>query len=261
MQYFAAVTLPSGLGTPRLMEPGQFEISIEYGQIPSLSEEERRVGFNGTKVEDLNRTSYLVRPVVTVGIGKGLELSASYLPPVELDGAEPNIFTLTLARPVVEQDDWRLGLRLVSQFGSVKGDFTCSRRMVDAGDDPVENPFGCEAPSKDEHSFVSVGLEVSTAWALGAEGSWEPHFALAYYHMDLEFQVNAMYSGIEDRKRLKTSGGIWTATAGLTYRMSPKWKLTAEAFYAPLKIVRPPATSAATEELLSLRALLAYRIR
>ncbi len=261
MKYFAAATMPSAAGTPAPLEAGEFEIGVELGQIPSLSEEERRVGFNGTKVEDLNRVPYLLRPVVTVGIGKGFALSASYLPPIELDGVEPNIFTLTLGRTVVETDGWRLGLRLATQIGSAEGDFTCSRGMVAAGDDPVANPFGCEAPSKDKNEFTTVGLEASSAWTLGSDGAWEPYVALAYHHMDLEFQVNAMYSGLVDRTRLTTDGEILTAAAGVTYRWGAKWKLTVEAFDAPLDIVRPPSTSAQTEELLSLRSQLTYRLR
>ena len=261
MKYYAAATLPSAAGTPVSFEAGQFEIGAEYGQIPSLSEEERRVGFNGTKLEDLNRVPYLLRPVATVGVGKGFALSASYLPPIERNGAEANIFTLALARPMLDTDHWRVGLRLSTQTGSVKGDFTCSARMVAAGDDPEANPFGCEALSKDENEFTTVGLEASAARTMGSDGAWEPHVALAYHHMDLEFQVDATYSGLVDRTRLTTDGETWTVAAGVTYRWSAKWKLTAEAFYAPLGIVRPPSTSSRTEELLSLRGQLTYRLR
>ena len=261
MQYYAAATMPSALGTSRRFDAGQLELGVEYGQIPSLTEAERQVGFNGTKLEDLNRTSFLLRPVATVGLGKGLALSASYVPPIESDGVEPNIFTLSLGRPVLERSRWRLGLRIAAQTGSVKGDLTCSGKQVAGGDDPGSNPFGCEETSNDKNEFTTVGLEVSSAWTLGSDGVWEPHLALALHHLDLEFQVNAQYSGITDRSRLTTDGEIWTASAGITYRPTSQWGLTAEAFYAPLEIVRPPSTSRQTEELLSFRAHLSYRLR
>ena len=54
MRWFAAVATPTMFGVAGETEPWSFALALEGGSIPSLSEEERRVGFSGTKVEDLN---------------------------------------------------------------------------------------------------------------------------------------------------------------------------------------------------------------
>ena len=71
MKWFAAVTLPNGLGGPDDLAAGEVELGFDAGWVPSLSEEERRVGFRGTKVEDINRTDFVGRPTVKVGLPAG----------------------------------------------------------------------------------------------------------------------------------------------------------------------------------------------
>lgn len=261
MKYFASVALPTTFGGPEPLAAGDVDLTLEYVQIPSLDEAERRVGFGGFKVEDLNKSPYLLRPVVAVGLGRKLTLEAGYVPPVDRNGAEASLLTLALGRPLVESDRFRFGLRLHAAAGSIEGDFTCSADTAAAGDDPVRNPFGCEAASRDEYDLSTLGLEASAAWALGSEERWEPFVALSYNRMDLEFQVNARYAGLIDRTRLETDGETFYAVAGVGYRLAPAWRLAGEVFYSPLDVVRPPDPSTRTDELVNLRAVLSYRLR
>ena len=261
MKYFASVSIPSTFGSPPPLEAGEIDLGLEYVQIPSLDADQRRVGFGGAKVEDLNKVPYLFRPVARFGLGKKLTLSASYLPPVDRNGAEANIFALALGRPVHEGRNWRAGLRLHTQIGTVEGDFTCSEQTVAGGSDPERNPFGCEQVSRDEYDVRSIGLELSASWQLGEDGRWEPFAALSYNHMDLEFQVNAVFSGLVDHTRLITDGQTVYGVVGIGYHLSDRWRLAADVFYSPLDVVRPPSTSAETDELVNLRALLSYKIK
>ena len=48
--------------------------------------------------------------------------------------------------------------------GKIEGDISCPQDEVDAGDDPVGNPFGCEEASSDTMSITSWGLELGYAW-------------------------------------------------------------------------------------------------
>ena len=50
------------------------------------------MGFNGTKVEDLNRTSVFGRPRILVGLPAGFAVEAGWVPPIEINGAKTNIF-------------------------------------------------------------------------------------------------------------------------------------------------------------------------
>ena len=258
MKYFASASLPATVSTRQPLEAGDWELSLEYAQIPSLNEQQRQVGFNGTKTEDLNRIGFLLRPAARVGVGKQVTLSASYLPPVEVDGVEPHILTLALARPLHQAGRWRLGLGLLGQIGRTQGDLTCSAEQAAAGNDPVANPFECEAPSNDEHRFRTIGLELGSSWQLGEQDAWTPYVALTLRYMDLEFQVDAVYAGLVDKTHLSTDGSAWSGVGGVGYRFSQRWSATVEVFYSPLEVVRPPSTTKQTDELLSVRAVVTY---
>ncbi len=256
MKYFASVSLFTGLGAPKDVEPGSVSIGLEGGHVPQLSESERRVGFDGTKVEDLNKTEVFGRPRVLVGLPAGWSLEASWLPPVEMFGVEPELYGLSVGRPVWRGAAARVGLRLALQYATFEGDLTCSSDELGG-----PNPFQCEAPSRDLLTARSGSLEASAAWPLGAEGRLEPFLTVIGSHLNLDFQVDALYAGIHDTTRLHTDGETLAAAAGLAYRAAEEWQLVAELFWTPLDVVRPPSTEARDEDLVNARAAVRYTVR
>lgn len=257
MQYFASVASFTGLGVAERAPAWRIEVGLEAGHVPELSAAERRVGFGGTKIEDLNKSEVFGRPRVLVTLPANWSLDLSYLPPIELSGVEPELVGLAVARPLWERGRGRLGLRLAGQYGTFEGDFTCSADEIENG----PNPFACEAASQDVLTARAVSLEISGARRLGREARWEGHAALIAAGMNLDFQVRARYAGLIDRTRLHTDGETLALAAGLGYRATESWRLAAELFWSPLEIVRPPATSAVREDLLNLRVGLHYRVR
>ncbi len=257
MKYFASVALPTGLGSPERLPAGSVAITLEAAYVPQLSEAERRVGFDGTKVEDLNKTDFFGRPRLLLGLGAGWSLEASYLPPVELSGVEPEIVSLAFGRPIWERGTGRIGLRLAGQYATFEGDFTCSADEIEGG----PNPFLCEAPSSDTSTARSASLEVSAATRLGSEDRWEPYGALVGTHMNLDFEVDARYAGLIDHTRLHTDGETLALAAGLGYRFSERWRGGLEAFWSRLDVVRPPSTATEHDDLFHLRASLRYGVR
>lgn len=259
MKYFTSLSLLTGLGTPVAIEPGKVVLGLEGGLVPSLGEEKRRVGFIGSKVEDLNRTNVFGRLRATIGLPHEFSVTLGVTPPVELGGVTPKLFSVALARPLHEAPKWRLGLRLLAQTGTIEGDLSCPADIVGL-DDPVLNPDGCLEPSSDEVTQNYLGLEVSVSPRLGG-GKWEPHFSLIASHLDLEFQVRARYSVFDDRSRLLTDGFEWAATAGAGYRFNERLRGSGEVFYSPLSVVRETARGAQTDELFNVRVLVAYALR
>src|SRR5262245_57879796 len=67
MKYFSTVTLFTPLGAPVVREPGSIDLALEVTQVPHLSPDERRVGFDGAKEEDLNRLPVVARPRLLIG--------------------------------------------------------------------------------------------------------------------------------------------------------------------------------------------------
>lgn len=261
MKYFSSATLFTGLGVPERRPAGSIELGLETGWLPSLSEEERRVGFYGTKVEDLNKTAVFGRPRLTVGLPAAFTLTLGYVPPVEVGGTRPNLVSLALGRPLVEARSWRLGARLFAQAGEIEADITCDRDTAAAGDDPVANPFRCEAPSRDQVKLRYAGLDLGGSYTAGAEGKLEPYGSVAVAFLDPEFQVDARYNGLIDRTLQTTDGTTYSFALGARYAASEALRLSAEAFYTPLTLVRRPEGAKENQDFFNLRFLVTYRVR
>lgn len=261
MKYFASVSLFSGLGVPQTLSPGSIDIGLELDWVPSLSDAQRRVGFNGTKEEDLNRTEIFVRPRLQVGLPNRFSLALSWVPPVEAFNVKPNLFSLAIGRPIASPGKWRVGLRVAGQLGEIQGDFTCPAAEAAAGEDRDRNPFLCEAASNDEIRVRSATLEFSGARPIGKTRPFEPYFSVAASLMDLEFRVEAQYSGLIDRTLLLADGETYYVTAGFQYLGWKRTKLGVELFYTPLDVVRPPATSTQNDGLFNSRTFLSYTLR
>lgn len=264
MAWFGSVTLLTGFGVPEPLDPGSLELGLEAGWVPSLSEEERRVGFGGTKVEDLNRTDAIARPRLSVGLPGGFILTGAWLPPVEIDDVESNLFSLALGRRLYAGPAWRAGLRLYGQTGTVEGAITCTAQDAAGGDDPVLNPFGCEAPSNDEMTLTYYGVELSAGYRT-ARGT-EPYLAAAINRFDNEFQVDAFTSGLHDRSLLLSEGTTWSVAAGATHPVGERGRLAGELFYSPLDVRRlsddfSERLPEETDELFNARLLLSWRFR
>jgi hypothetical protein len=260
MKYYASLTLLTGMGVPQERHAGEIDLAFESGSVPQLSTEERRVGFEGTKLEDVNKTRLFGRLRGIVGLGHGLALELAYTPPLRVGRARPDMLALALGRPFA-LSSLRLGVRGYGQIGTITADITCSADEVAAGNDLPRNPFQCVRPSQDESRQKVAGLEL----VAGYDGSSrvKPYAGVGLNHMDLDFRVNAVYSRglVEDHTAQLTRGTTVSATAGLTYEMSRRFRVTAELFYSWLSVARPPATRAAGEGLLNARVFFSYRAR
>jgi len=196
----------------------------------------------------------------SVGLGKGLALELAYTPPVEWGGATPNIFALALARPFELAPSWRLGVRAYGQIGTIEADVTCSAEETAAGDDAQANPFQCVRPSEDESRQKVVGLELVAGY--DGRSRFKPYAGIGVNYMDLEFHVDAVYSDglVEDHTVQLTSGTTVSASAGLTFAASERFRVTAELFYSWLEVARPPSRTPANEGFLNGRLFVSFRV-
>jgi len=258
MKYFTSLSMLTGLGTPTSMEPRTVHLAIEGGLVPSLSEEQRRVGFIGSKVEDLNRTNLFGRIRVTFGLPRDFTLTLAATPPVEVDGVTPKLVNIALGRTILDSHSLRLGLRLHGQTGTIEGDLICPSAISGLAD-PLLNPDACLEPSRDEVAQDYVGLEISATPKIWGH-SWEPHVALSINYLDLEFQVRARYSAFLDRAVLRADGYTYSIATGVGYSVSDRLELAGEVFYSPLEVIRNASQGSITDELINVRFLARYRL-
>lgn len=258
MKRVGSEALLTSLGVPGRTRVGTLDFGFEFGWLPALDDQQRLIGFNGTKAENVNRTPLFVRPRITVGLPHDVSLTVGYVPPVRLGGIQPNLLAVAAGRPLFTLALWQVGLRLYGQLGTLQGDITCDRDTVAAGPDPVRNPYLCEAPSNDRMTIRSAGLELSNGFAVSER--FEPYVAAAWNYFDTEFHTNARYSGLLDISRSVGSGPSFSMTAGIAYRLAPKIQLAGEVFYSPMDVRRfmQPRIG---DGLFNVRALLNYRLR
>ena len=254
MKYYASLALMTGMGVPEAFGAGRIGLGFEGGIVPQLSEEQRRVGFGGVKVEDLNRTHIFGRLRGRIGLTESATLELGYVPPLEVDGTKAHVFSVAVGRPFAVNDNWQVGVRGYGHFGTIDGDITCS-----ASDLEGPNPYHCVAPSDDHQSQRAFGAEITTGYV--SASPLRPYVGVAVNYLDLEFQVDAMHSGVHDRTLQLTDGATVYLTGGATYAAGEKWRITGELFYSWLSVVRPPETASENDGLFNFRFLVSYRIR
>jgi hypothetical protein len=255
MKYFNSVSLLTGLGPPRAREPWSFEIGLELDAIPRLDEDQRRVGFGGAKVEDLNRMPAFFRPRLTIGLPAKWSLDVAYVPPLEVRGVKSHLLAIGLERPVYSTGPWTLGVRLYGQIGEIESDFTCSAEEASHPPGPPDNIWGCEAPSQDKVTLNYLGAAFTGGYRYRKT---DFHWGLAANYMDMEFQVDALTFGLIDRSLLLADGWTWSLNGGASWSLGRRISLAVELFYSPLSVVRPPSTSTENDPLLNLRTMLRF---
>jgi hypothetical protein len=259
MKYFTTASLLTGLGVPDRIRLGALRLGLEAGWIPFVSEHESRVGFGGTKQEDLNQLPVFGRLRLTVGLPWRVAFTVGYVPPIEISGVTANLLSFALGRPLYAGRAFRVGLRVYGQIGSVRGAFTCSRDEVAAGPDPERNPYGCHAHSTDSLESRYVGFELSSGLPIRRAHGLMPYASVAANYLNMQFNVRARYADIVDYSIEKSDGWTFSTTLGLSY---PVWRglsVAMEAFYSPLTVHRA-GEEAGVDRLFNIRGLIEFRV-
>jgi hypothetical protein len=255
MNYFTATSFMTGLGRTPALRPGQWAAAVELGHIPSLSDEQQRVGFSGSKSEDLNKSPVIGRLRGLLGLPGGWVAELGYTPPVEIDGARPRaLVAAAIGRLLLERGDFSLSARLFGQHGSVSGDITCPAELAGVEDGTI-NPYGCRAPSDDRLRLNYYGLELTPALRRGA---WQWHASLAAVRVETEVQVDALTYGVHDLSRLTAKDVLPTIVLGTSRDLGRRWRWGAEVLYVPLQVQRDPDASTENDPLTSVRLHLRY---
>ena len=259
LKYFSSVTTFTPLGPPRFRKPGEIELGLEAGWIPYLSESDRTVGFDGTKVEDLNKSPIYGRPRLLVGLPAGLSVEVGWVPPVKINGAEANLFDAALERPFFVKSGGSFGWRIYGQFGHAFGDYTCPSDVVGYPPGSSGNPYRCMAASTDAATLNNAGAALTGGVKVGH--GVVLHFAGGATYHDLQFQVGAYWNGVADNTLLVTHGWTGWGSAGADFAVGKKTSIAVETFYSPLAVKRPPNQDTQNDGLFNIRGMFRYYFR
>ncbi len=258
MKYFSSTSLLTGYGPIDKREKGWIDLGLEIVEIPFLNEEERRVGFDGAKVENLNNAPISLRPIISFYLSEKISLSASYTPPIELWDVKANIFSFSLNWRAYEKGPLAAGLRFYGQKGAATGAFTCTEDNVRAGDDFVGNPWGCAEVSRDRVHMDYYGAEGSISYRMEKLNGLTPYFSVGWNHMRTKFKLDSSLFGQPDRRLEKAEGNTVSYSGGFVYPVNDKLSFGFQVFYTPLDVIRFPDTVSENDSLINVRAQFTY---
>ena len=261
LKYFTSATLVGGLETPSTRKPGSLSIGLEAGWVPSLTDAQQVVGYDGTEAQDLNKAPFFPRPRVTIGLPASLSLVVAVVPPIPMFGLKTRLLALALERPVYETSALAVGLRVYGQVGTVQGSYTCPASTAAFVPGSAGNPEGCAAASSDTASLRYAGGEASVAYRPDAPNRLSPHAAIGVTYMDVGFQVNALTFGMIDHTRYLSHGMVVSASGGVSYRLANRFTLGMDVFYSPLSVRRGFGAPVQNDGLFNVRTLMTYRMR
>ena len=239
MAYTTASSLNLGQITPRDVNPGDLTISAELSSIPSLSKEQQKVGFNGLKDEDLNKSPVFGRVRISYGLPWNTTAEASWTPPIEIDGAKPEtLWGLAFFRPLIKGQNIDLGVRIFMSRGDVQADVTCSKEMVAIEPYTPGNLSGCIGISKDKLTIDHQGIEATAVFkTLG--NRLTPWFSFSSTKIDPSVKVDAPLQYGQEVVDISSSSTIQTYTIGFDYNYSGNQLLNFATSYTPLDVNRP----------------------
>jgi len=250
LAFYEAPLVFSMAGAPTQMVAGELLVAAEAGNVPSPSAALQRPDFcYQPHSENTKLTPAFGRPRITLGLPAGFALEASYLPPVTVGGATPNLASVAIARPidyVVGGRELTLALRAHGTFGRVRGAITCPRSALQTTD-AVAACYGTQ-PSRDNFypgmfgSEGALGLRAlggRVAFYAGGGVSWlRPRFRVGFTDA----------TGYADSTEVIARLVRGSAFGGVSLNVSDALQLSGQVYSVPADVT-------------TVRATVAYRLR
>jgi len=234
LAFYSAPLAFSPASAPEYASPWTIRIGGEGGPIPDPDPAIQVSSVCHTrKSENTGLAPFFGRPRLTLTLPKGFAVEASYLPPIEIDEAEPNLGSAAISwmrriRMAPTGNATAVMLRLHGTVGHVRGPITCPRESLQQTD-PLGSCFGTQQ-SADTFKPTMSGIEgiLSTA-------AWDGR--LAFYigggenFLRPRFQVGFVDSfGNADSTLIVVNLNRMTMFAGVTAEISSAIDLSAQAY-------------------------------
>ena len=250
LAFYEAPLVFSFAGAPMGLPGSAVSLGVEGGNVPSPSAEIRKPEYcYQPHSEHTTLTPAFGRPRLTIGLPAGFALEASYLPPVSVGGATPNMASVALSRPLsmtVGAHEVTFALRAHGTVGQVRGSITCPASALQARD--ATAPCYGTRPSRDTFYPSMFGAEGALAthersgrFALFAGGgiTWlRPRFRVGFTDGSGNVDTTEV---LADLRRGAAFGGITLRATGLL-------QISAEAYSVP-------------QDVTTLRVAATYRVR
>jgi hypothetical protein len=209
MKYVAASSLMTAFGETPALAAWRWGLAVDLGYIPRLSQAQQRVGFNGIKQEDLNRSRVFGRLRLILGLPGDFVAELGYTPPLSIDGAQPlDLVALSIGRRIFERDSFTLSMQAFGQHGRAQGDVTCPARLAGVVD-RQQNPFGCQRHPTTISSTITASRRRPRGHRI-----WHAHASLVPCALNSRCRWMLTF-GVHDRS-LRGRGSMPFATVGVS---------------------------------------------
>jgi hypothetical protein len=232
LAFFAAPIAFSPAGHAERLAPGAVRLSFDLTYVPTPAADIRRASYCQRKSENTELSPIFPRPRLAIGLPGGLFVEGSYLPPVTVLDATPNLGSIALgwSHPLRQGSDgsstW-FTLRGHATFGEVKGPITCSSDAIQQSN-PSADCYG-DSPSDDTYKPNMIGGEGILGWT--GSGRLAGYIGAGYTSIKPRFYVNflSLDNVLDDTHVLLDDTRI-AAFAGGRVRLTPRTALTAEVY-------------------------------
>jgi hypothetical protein len=196
MAHYEAPVVFSTAMTPQLLHSGSLVLLGELTGVPAPSASISNTSYcYVSKQEGTHLAPVLPRLRLTVGLPAGFALEGSYLPPITVDNAQPNLlsfalsYTHLLAAPA-NGPTWLFSGRIDGTSGTITGPITCPSSALQQTQ-PGQPCYGTQA-SADEFHPTSIGLDATVGAQthsginafVGTGYSWySPHFRVGFTNL------------------------------------------------------------------------------
>ena len=229
---FYAMPIVFGVDPSALMiAPGSVRVGVEAAFVPTAPATVQHTDFcYGGRVENTSLARVFGRPRVAIGLPSGFGLELSYLPPVTIETATPNLgsaavwVTRTVRRTVA------LTLRAHATTGVVRGPITCPMSALQQND-PNGSCYG-NMPSRDEFRPDMIGTEIIMS-SVSTDPAPRFRFTAALGENRLEPRFRVGFSdlnGVTDHTKIVVNLNRLTALAAATTQLWHPCALSTEAF-------------------------------
>lgn len=239
LAFYSAPLAFSPAAAPAVSRAGSVRIDVEVEPMPTPSATIRQSSLcYQAKEENTKLAPVFGRPRVTVGLPAGFSVEASYLPPVQLWDAKPNLASFAIAHvqslPVAASlGAVTLLLRAHGTVGKVQGPITCPASSL--GTSPDSACYGTQ-PSNDTFHPYMVGGE----GALGLTtpgGRWSLYAGGGVTRLYPRFQVGFTNTvGATDRTRVEVNLTRGVVFGGVSAHLSPVVDLSAQIYSVPADV-------------------------
>ncbi|MEO7511058.1 MAG: hypothetical protein ABIZ91_04780, partial [Gemmatimonadaceae bacterium] len=135
LAFFSVPIAFSPAGHAERLAPGAVRLSFDLTWVPTPDADIRRASYCNRKSENTDLSPIFPRPRLAVGLPGGFFLEGSYMPPITVLDATPNLGSVALgwSRSLSESGDglgsW-VTLRAHATMGEVTGPITCSNSAL-----------------------------------------------------------------------------------------------------------------------------------